>query len=186
MAQAKAQSAQSASNMGAQTYTLEMERIFEAPIERVWDAWTKPEIMALWNGPRAWPMAEAEGNLRVGGKWRARLHSDEGQACSKNCGELEGKNYGTPNKAGGFDLFQSGEYKVIEPMTKLVFTFGWESGHSMPGVETLITIQLEKRGNRTRMLFTQERMTDEFEVTSHRGGWTSAFGRLDDYFVGNL
>lgn len=173
-------------NTKSEGHTLEMERIFEAPIEKVWEAWTNPEIMRMWNGPRAWPMAEAYSDFRVGGKWRARLHSDEGQACSKDCGELEGGHYGTPNKDGGFDLWQSGEYKVIQPVTKLVFTFAWTEGHSMPGVETLITIELEKRGNRTRMLFTQERLEDEFEVTSHRGGWTSAFGRFDDFLLGNL
>ena len=56
-----------------------LTRVFDAPRQMVWDAFTKPELMKRWFGPRGWSLAECTIDLRVGGGWRFILQGPEGQ-----------------------------------------------------------------------------------------------------------
>ena len=47
--------------------TLHMQRVFDAPRELLWAAWTRPEMLVLWLGPAEWPAVSATQDLRVGG-----------------------------------------------------------------------------------------------------------------------
>jgi len=49
---------------------IRFRRSFSAPRERVWRAWTNPELLAQWLGPRALTMTACEMDLRPGGAWR--------------------------------------------------------------------------------------------------------------------
>ena len=54
-------------------------RSFEAPRERVFDAWTKPELLSRWLlGPPGWTMPVCEIDLRPGGAWHFAWSSSEG------------------------------------------------------------------------------------------------------------
>ncbi|KFU82709.1 Uncharacterized conserved protein YndB, AHSA1/START domain [Amycolatopsis lurida] len=57
-----------------------MTRSFDAPRALVFDAWTKPELVRRWFGPRGWEVVECEIDLRVGGGWRYRLRRGDGKA----------------------------------------------------------------------------------------------------------
>jgi uncharacterized protein YndB with AHSA1/START domain len=56
-----------------------LTRVFDAPRELVWDAFTKPELLKRWFGPRGWSLAVCEVDLRVGGSWRYVMQGPEGQ-----------------------------------------------------------------------------------------------------------
>jgi uncharacterized protein YndB with AHSA1/START domain len=56
-----------------------MTRVFDAPRHLVWDAFTKPELLKRWFGPRGWSMVVCEVDLRVGGGFRFVLHSPDGK-----------------------------------------------------------------------------------------------------------
>jgi uncharacterized protein YndB with AHSA1/START domain len=56
-----------------------LTRVFDAPRHMVWDAFTKPELMKRWFGPRGWSLVECTIDLRVGGGWRFILQGPEGQ-----------------------------------------------------------------------------------------------------------
>jgi uncharacterized protein YndB with AHSA1/START domain len=56
-----------------------LTRVFDAPRQMVWDAFTKPELMKRWFGPRGWSLVECTIDLRVGGGWRFILQGPEGQ-----------------------------------------------------------------------------------------------------------
>ena len=48
-----------------------MSRVFDAPRELVFEAWTKPELLKRWLGVRnGWELAECEVDLKVGGAYR--------------------------------------------------------------------------------------------------------------------
>jgi uncharacterized protein YndB with AHSA1/START domain len=47
---------------------LEIERTYSVTVNKVWDAWTKPEQIKLWWGPDNVSIPECEVDLRVGGK----------------------------------------------------------------------------------------------------------------------
>jgi uncharacterized protein YndB with AHSA1/START domain len=54
-------------------------RLFDAPRRMIYDAWTKPELLKRWFGPRGWSLAVCEIDLKVGGKWRFVLSGPDGK-----------------------------------------------------------------------------------------------------------
>jgi uncharacterized protein YndB with AHSA1/START domain len=130
---------------------LTITRSFAAPAALVFKAWTQAEHLARWFGPRSHPAREVNVDFCEGGAWRACLVSPEGN-----------------------DIWVGGRYREISPPDRLVLTFAWES----TGFETVVTIRLEERGNRTLMHFHQTPFASTESRDSHNGGWSSAFDRL--------
>ena len=56
-----------------------LTRVFDAPRRLVWDAFTKPELLKRWFGPRGWSLVVCEVDLRVGGGFRFMLRGPGGQ-----------------------------------------------------------------------------------------------------------
>jgi uncharacterized protein YndB with AHSA1/START domain len=56
-----------------------LTRVFDAPREMVFDAFTKPELLKRWFGPRGWSLVVCEVDLRVGGGFRFVLRGPEGK-----------------------------------------------------------------------------------------------------------
>ena len=56
-----------------------MTRIFDAPRNLVFDAFTKPELLKRWFGPRGWSLVVCEVDFRVGGGWRFVLSGPDGR-----------------------------------------------------------------------------------------------------------
>lgn len=94
-----------------------MSRVINAPIEKVWKAYTDPEAVAKWWGQRASETIIDEMDVRVGGKWRYIQREKDGTEYAFN-----------------------GEYKEVEAPTKLVSTFEFEP---MPGHITTDHLTLE-------------------------------------------
>jgi uncharacterized protein YndB with AHSA1/START domain len=139
---------------------LVIERVFNAPRELVFQAWTDPEHIRKWFGPRDHPATQMSMDVRPGGRWRGCLRSTE----------------------TGNDLWLGGVYREIVPPERLVFTFAWEE-EGERGLETLVTITLVEQGEKTRMIFRQSPFQSSGERDGHHGGWTSTFDRLDDYLA---
>jgi uncharacterized protein YndB with AHSA1/START domain len=55
-----------------------ISRVFEAPRELVWEAWTNPEHVARWWGPRGFTATIKKMEVRVGGVWEQTLHGPDG------------------------------------------------------------------------------------------------------------
>ena len=142
---------------------LTLSRIFDAPRDLVWMAWTRPEMTVCWLGPTEWPAVRVAQDLRVGGAWSAVLKSADGEET----------------------LRQGGVYRVVDPPHRLVFTFAWGEGHEDGApVETVIYIELTAlSGERTLMEFSQTRLKSSASAAGHRHGWTSSFTRLDAWLA---
>ena len=102
---------------------LVIERTFAAPRTRVFEAITKPEHVRRWYGLRDHSMAVCEIDLRVGGRWRYVMR-----------------------EPGGQEFAFSGEYRELEPPTRLVST---ELFEGMPGTDYLVTVTLDDVDRRT-------------------------------------
>jgi uncharacterized protein YndB with AHSA1/START domain len=57
---------------------IHITRIYDAPVEAVWDAWTDPEQMAQWWGPRGFTLTTHSKDLRPGGHWTYTMHGPDG------------------------------------------------------------------------------------------------------------
>lgn len=54
-------------------------RVFNAPLERVWKAWTEREQLMQWFGPQGYTMTQASLDLRTGGVFHYALRSPDGK-----------------------------------------------------------------------------------------------------------
>ena len=143
------------------TPELLITRVFNAPRELVFRAWTDPDHIRRWFGPRDHPATQMAMDVRPGGRWRGCLRSTE----------------------TGNDLWLGGIYREIAPPERLVFTFAWEE-EGERGLETLVTITFAEQGAKTLMTFRQTPFRSTGELDGHRGGWTSSFDRLGDHLEG--
>jgi uncharacterized protein YndB with AHSA1/START domain len=135
---------------------LVITRVFQAPPALVFSAWTEPEHLAHWSGPRGFTTPHHEMDLRPGGRYRACLRSPE-----------------------GVDHWVQGVYREIQPPARLVMTHAWENEGGQPGPETLITVTFTEEGlGQTRMHFRQAGFTSRESREGHQGGWSSSFDRL--------
>ena len=133
---------------------LRLERIFDAAPERVFDAWTNPEVLRRWwaAGPD-WEGVSAEVDLRVGGRLRLAMQ-DPGAD----------RPY-----AGG------GEYTVVERPARLAFTWRWEDRDDP---ETLVTIDFHRHGDGTRLVLAHSGLGSEESRAGHADGWTKCLDNL--------
>ena len=130
-----------------------IERTFDAPAERVFEAWTSEEVMRRWwHAEVGWETGAAEVDLRVGGAVRVVMRDPETEA-----------EYG-----GG------GLYTEIERPTRLAFTWTWDNDTR----ETLIEIDFEETDGVTTVRFVHSGLWDEEAVRGHEDGWSKVFANL--------
>ncbi|MCL4854649.1 MAG: SRPBCC domain-containing protein, partial [Bryobacteraceae bacterium] len=53
-------------------------RVYDAPAAIVWDAWTDPDRVAQWWGPRGFTLTTHSKDLRPGGIWHYTMHGPDG------------------------------------------------------------------------------------------------------------
>lgn len=53
-------------------------RVFNAPLDAVWDAWTDPDQVGQWWGPRGFTITTHSKDLRTGGSWVYTMHGPDG------------------------------------------------------------------------------------------------------------
>ena len=58
---------------------LVLTRVINAPREKVFKAWTNPDLLKQWFAPKPWTTPAAETDVRVGGSSRIVMRSPEGQ-----------------------------------------------------------------------------------------------------------
>jgi uncharacterized protein YndB with AHSA1/START domain len=143
---------------GPQDQQVEITRIFDAPRQLVFEAWTDPDQVAKWWGPDGFhtPPETVEIDLRVGGRYHL----------------------GMVQEATGaqFPL----RYEIVELVAPELIVLKHEPMPEMGIHEPTITrIELHDDGGRTRMSLTD----GPYTVSGHaEQGWNGAFGKLDCLF----
>lgn len=149
-------------------------RVFDAPRERVWHAWTKPDQLARWFGPKGVTTTVLAFDLRPGGMLHARM-----------------------DNPGGGAMWAKFVYRDVNPPARLVWMHSFSDEKAdivrapfFDGVWPLVlltTVVFEDEGVRTRVTLTwqpfeaseDERRTFEGNKPSMTGGWTGSFDQLD-------
>lgn len=134
------------------------ERVFDAPRDRVYAAYTDPALIPEWWGPRSMTTAVDVMDVRTGGSWRFVMRGADG-------GET------------GF----RGTYREVTPPERIVQTFEWEG---MPGHVSVETATFEDLGEQTKVVTTSIfHTTEERDGMLGSGmevGLNETYQRLDE------
>jgi len=146
---------------------LVIERVFDAPRERVWKAWTDPELLMRWWGPEGFTAPVIQVDPRVGGKYLYCMRSPDGQ-----------------------DYWSTGVYRELVAPERFVATdsFADEHGNVVPATfygmsseyprEMVVTVTLEEQGGKTKLTLVHAGMPSGEDRELARAGWTGSFDKL--------
>ncbi len=141
---------------------LVLKRIFSAPVERVFDAWTKPEVLANWFGPEGFSVNRSEVQLHVGGRYDIELCSPDGK-----------------------HIRHFGNYLEISKPHKLAFTWMLVDqackGSEGLVAETIVSIEFIRIEQTTELTLTHEQLPSKEAYDGHKFGWTSSLNSLTSY-----
>lgn len=62
----------------SKSHVISLTRVYDAPLQAVWEAWTRPEEVAQWWGPRGFTLTTHDHDLRTGGHWHYTMHGPDG------------------------------------------------------------------------------------------------------------
>jgi uncharacterized protein YndB with AHSA1/START domain len=132
-----------------------VRRFLKARRERVFEAWTRPDLMARWFfAGEGWTTA-VTADLRVGGRYEVAMK----------------------DAAGGQHL-QFGEYREIVPVSRLVFTW---SCPALEVTDSVVTVDLIDHGERTELILNHELPQDPGIRGAHNEGWRGCLGNLERF-----
>ena len=131
--------------------SLRIDRTLPAPPDRVWHALTDPAALAAWFWPASFATT-VTAQPQVGGAFRIA--------------------------GGGMAVY--GRYLVVEPPSRLAFTWQWDGDDE----QTTVSIELSAMDGRTALTLVHEKFADRTTAADHRVGWTDCFDRLPPYLDG--
>ncbi len=140
-----------------------IERVFDAPRELVWKAWTDPEHVAQWWGPHGMKTRVDELDLRPGGSWRYVMLG--------------------PN---GTEYPQSGVFKEIVPPETIVMTAEFPYAPD-EAAEVVLTYHFDDLGDKTKLTMRiAHPSVEERRKQAAMGvveGWNANFDSLDAHLA---
>jgi uncharacterized protein YndB with AHSA1/START domain len=135
-------------------YRVVTRRRMPAPREIVFEAWIDPKGIQEWMCPGDAVSAEATLDVRVGGSYRL---------------VMKGKDK---------DHVHIGTYQVVEPPSKLVFTW---AGAENPADVTLVTVEFFPRGEESELVLTHERFSKPDLAQRYENGWNTIAEKFATY-----
>lgn len=141
--------------------TLAITRTFTAPRDRVFAAWTKPEIMRRWLGPGEMHVADIAFDATPGAPYRIAMLTPEGES-----------------------FVVRGTVRDVRAPEALSMTWQWEGDDGeLEGTETLLSLEFHDRGSETELVLRQENFVDAESRDRHNEGWNAVLDKLSG-FVG--
>jgi uncharacterized protein YndB with AHSA1/START domain len=135
-----------------------VERVFDAPRDRVFATLTDPELIPRWWGPRGTTTIVEEMDPRSGGRWCFLMRNTDGS-----------------------ETRFSGTYREVSPPERIVQTFEWSG---TPGHVSVETMTLEDLGGQTKVVdvsvFHQTEERDGMLDSGMEGGMNDTSERLDE------
>ena len=140
---------------------LRITRVFDAPRSLVFKAWTQPEHLMRWWGPRGFTLPSCKMDLRAGGAYRFHMRGPDGD-----------------------DHWSQGVFREIAEPERLVMAGYWADAEGKPtSPETLLTITFEEQDGKTRLTLHQRGFEAVAARDGHRNGWAGSFDRLAEYLT---
>jgi uncharacterized protein YndB with AHSA1/START domain len=148
---------------------LQLTRVFDAPRELVFKAWTDANQFKQWFGAAACDgssLQSARIDARVGGKYRLQVQKNDGKFWTT-----------------------VGIYREVKPPERLVFTWQFEKDGSGDGFgeveppEMLVTVEFKARGKQTELTLTHEKFASIESRDRHNDGWTRCLNELGKFIA---
>jgi uncharacterized protein YndB with AHSA1/START domain len=141
--------------------TLVITRVFDAPRSLVWRAWTDPDHMAHWFGPKGFAGDVIRMDARVGGSYHFHMRGPQND-----------------------DHWLVGVYREIVEPERLSYTYAWADAQGKPTrPQTILTLTFEEQGNKTKFTLHQALFESVTARDAHQGGWSSSLERLAEYLA---
>jgi uncharacterized protein YndB with AHSA1/START domain len=141
------------------TNVISLTRVYDAPLEAVWQAWTDPEALAQWWGPRGFTLTHHSRDLRPGGHWHYTMHGPDGT-----------------------DYENTTHYLEVVPQQRLVYDHG---GHKDRPPLFRVTALFTERDGRTQldmsMTFATPEVAEEMRAFIKKAGGEGTWDRLAEY-----
>ena len=132
--------------------SLTLRRTFKAPRDRVFAAWTQPEMVREWFAPPpGMTVPDLALDVRVGGAYRVVFRADDGEMTEV-----------------------AGVYREVRPPERLAYTWrfpGWAA-------DTLVVIEFYARGDETDIVLTHRDFADAEACAAHERGWVMSLNNL--------
>ncbi len=135
--------------------SLVLSRIYDAPPERLYAAWTNPKAAANFMGPDKVKATEIEMDVRVGGNHSLVMVLEDGSRMPAR-----------------------GVYREVQPPKRLSMTWIWEEDDKSEEQETLLTLEFRERGKQTELILTHENLKSIESRDNHEEGWTAILDQL--------
>ncbi|GMV91075.1 MAG: hypothetical protein AMXMBFR82_08530 [Candidatus Hydrogenedentota bacterium] len=147
---------------------LTITRVLDAPRERVWNAWSDPNLLQQWWGPEHFTVPVYESDFREGGQYHYCMRSPDGQ-----------------------DYWSIGAYQEIVPMERIVYTdsFADEKGNPVSAAhygmdgnwaeELIVTLTFEDRDGKTRFTLRHTGLPEGQHREMCGIGWNESFDKLE-------
>jgi uncharacterized protein YndB with AHSA1/START domain len=144
-----------------------IERMFDAPRERVWEAWSEPDKIMRWWGPEHFSSPTCKIDFRVGGRYLFCMRSPEGQ-----------------------DFWSAGVFTEIQKPERIRYTdsFANAEGEAVSAVEygmspdfpmeLLVTVTFADQAGKTKMTLRHEGIPSGTMTDLTREGWNGSFDKL--------
>ena len=134
---------------------LVIRRTYEVPPERVFEAWTTPELAKQFMGPNDVAAAEVEMDVRIGGTYRVVMQMPDGERWTVG-----------------------GVYREVRPPHRLQMTWRWKEDAPAEERDTLLTLEFNPHDGGTELILTHEQLASEESRGGHARGWESILDKL--------
>ncbi len=138
---------------------ISLTRVYDAPVQAVWDAWAVPEEVAQWWGPRGFTLTTHARDFRTGGHWHYTMHGPDGT-----------------------DYENTTQYLEVVPQQRMVYDHG---GHKDRPPLFRVTALFTERNGRTQLDLSMALATPEAAEETRKfikkAGGEATWDRLAEY-----
>lgn len=132
-----------------------LRRTYNAPRQRVFDAWTRPEMAAKFLGPNEVTAQDIVMDVRTGGSYRIMMLLPDGER-----------------------IYVGGTYREVVVPERLSMTWRWEEDRPEDEYDTLLTLEFNEAGGATELVLTHEQIASAESRGRHEEGWTTIMDQL--------
>lgn len=140
---------------------LVLRRVYAAPRQRVFDAWTTPALAVRFLATGDVTVPEAHMDVRTGGRYTIVMRMPDGERWNV-----------------------VGVYREVSPPERLCMTWRWQEDDPNDEYDTLLTLQFNEVDGGTELVLTHEQFASADSRDRHREGWAKIMAQADAVIAG--